>query len=286
MNSQTQNNHIKSPIILHTCFSQKKLIKNLSIKKANEIKRRSLSNIQNKKEKTKIIWSEGGKQIYLTGSFCHWDDLYLMKKDNKEEFFYCVLDLPKGFHQFRFKVDGKWKISTIYPQFNVRGKVNNCLNNSVIDCDNTSISTCESSVLSTINKKYLNVNNSLNVNNYINLNNNSKIDFSYSRNNYCNYYPKKNEMKNIKIPNHFQTECYHGVNQLQNKIGNKKYLYLVEDSVFSGNDSYKNIEKKEHTLINHYCKRQIKNDIFISSVSVKYRLKNVTLLYYRQRNNL
>jgi hypothetical protein len=281
MKSQDERNAIKTPIILNNSFSQKN-ISNISIKNKKDKKKRSPSFNHNKKEKTKIIWSEGGNKIYLTGNFCQWNELYLMKKDNKDEFFYYILDLPKGFHQFKFKVDGKWKISSIYPQYNVNKKVNNYLDNSYITYDNISLSTRESSLLSTMNNNNVN-----NINNIININNYIKTDFSYSKKNYCNYYPKKNEMKDYtdKKPNHFQTECYHGINQLQNIIGNKKFLYLVDDSIFCGNDSYKDIEKKDHVLLNHYCNRQIKKDTFISSVSIRYRHKNVTFLYYRMQNN-
>ncbi len=275
MNSQMQNNMIKSPIKLkkiNSFFSQKKQIKNINKKKP-----RSLSFISNNKEKVKIIWSEGGKKIYLTGSFCQWNKLYLMNKDNKEELYYIILFLPKGFHQFKFNVDGKWKLSSIYPQYNTNGNVNNYIDNINSTYDNTSASTVESSVLSSNDNKK-------NVYNFVNnVNNNFKIDLSYSKKNYCNYYPKKKEMKEHvdKKPHYFQIECYHGVNQAQNNIGNKKFLCLVDRSIFSGNNSYKEIEKKDHILLNHFCNRQIKNDTFISSVPIKYRHKNITFLYYK-----
>ena len=280
MDSQTQNDIIKAQIVakkLNSSFSQKNLLKNFSNKNATNKKQRSLSSIDNKKETIKIIWSEGGKKIYLSGSFCHWEKLYLMTKDDREEFYYIIIDLPKGFHQFKFKVDGKWKISSIYQQCNINGNVYNYIDNTNTNYnfDNTSVSTVESSVLSTNdNQKKLNY--------LVSVNNCLKIDFSYSKKNYCNYYPKKKEMREYieKKPYYFQTECYHGVNQTQNEIGNKKYLYLVENSIFSGNDSYKVIERKDHVLLNHLCSKKIKNNT-ISSVPVKFRHKNVTFLYYK-----
>ena len=87
-----------------------------------------------------------------------------------------------------------------------------------------------------------------------------------------------------KKPSHFQTECYHGVNETQNKIGNKNHLFLKDNEVYSGNYSYKSIERKDHVLLNHLCQRQNnnynKNAAFINSVTIKYRHKNTTFLYY------
>lgn len=282
MNSETQYNLVKKSNFLsklNSSFSQKSILKKISNKNKKKQKHRSLSNVHNMKEKTKIIWSEGGKEIYLTGSFCHWNKLYLMKKDKKNDFFYCIIDLPKGFHQFKFKVDGKWKNSSIYPIFNDQGNINNYLDKTYLINDNSSMSTVESSVISTNNKNKTNNNN-----NNSNVNTDLKLSFSFSRKNYCNYYPNKKEMKEYtdKKPIHFQTECYHGVNQVQNLIGNRKYLNLEEDNIYSSNDSYKAIERKDHVLLNHFCNRQKINDnVIISSVSIKYRNKNLTVVYYK-----
>ena len=253
--------------------------KELKIKKYH-----SLSSILKKKEKIKIIWTEGGKEILLTGTFCNWNKFYLMKKNQNDEKFFCILDLPKGFHQFKFKVDGQWKNSSIYPKINNHGNINNYIDNTSSNKENTNESTIESSSISTKNK---NIFNHINNKNIIKNEKNIKkinIDFSYSKKNYCNYYPKINEMKDStdKKPYYFQTECYLGVNQIQNKIGNKDDLYLKEDEIYSGNYSYKNIERKDHILLNHLCNiKKDKNNNIVNSIIFRYRHKNTTFLYYK-----
>ena len=264
--------------------SEKKLSKSYSEKNIKIKKNSSNKKWNIQKEKTKIIWSEGGKEVLLTGSFCNWNKFYTMEKDNKEGFFYYVLYLSKGCHQFKFKVDGQWKNSSIYPIFNNQGNLNNYYDNSSINYDNLTISTVESSVASTTlnNNKNIILTNDKNNNIIIN-NNKNKIDFSYSKKNYCFYYPSKNDLREFpdKKPYYLQTETYHGINKIQQKIGNKNFLNLEDNNTFSGNYSYKNIETKEHVLLNHLCERQkFKNSIIYSS-TIRYRHKNFTFIYYK-----
>ena len=81
---------------------------------------------------TKFEWDEGGNVIYLTGSFCDWDKFYLMKKD--EEGKYSVtLSLPRGFHQYKFKVDDNWTYSKKQPKFEDNGNVNNFIDTTDYD---------------------------------------------------------------------------------------------------------------------------------------------------------
>ena len=277
---------------INSFFPYKSIRSSSSGRDIKNKKPRSLSIFFQKKEKTKIIWSEGGKEVYLTGTFCNWNKFYLMEKDTKNDIFYIILDLPQGFNQFKFKVDGLWKNSSVYPKLNNHGNINNYLEITHKNNDNTNESTVESSSISNINK-----NNNINDNNIIDFNSNKnnknviinsiKIDFSFSKKNYCNYFPKKNEMREFtdKKPFHFPTECYHGVNETQNKIGNKNHLFLKENEIYSGNYSYKNIGRKDHILLNHLCQRKSnnynKNETFINSATIKYRHKNTTFVYYK-----
>ena len=246
-------------------------------------KKCSFSYISKEKEKIKIIWSEGGKNILLTGAFCNWNNLYSMKKDSKDDCYYYILNLPKGFYQFKFKVDGQWKNSTIYPKYNNHGTINNYLNTSSSNGYN-SVSTNESSTISSpISNNKKNNNKIINNANINSINSNNNIDFSFSKKNYCNYYPKIKEMREYtdKKPTNFQIECYHGVNQIQNNIGTKKYLFLEDNDIFSGDYSNKKIERKDHILLNHLCQKQKNKKTIINSVVFKYRHKNCTFLYYK-----
>ena len=113
-----------------------------------------------------------------------------MEKDQKGNFFY-TLDLPKGFHQFKFKVDGQWKNSSIYPKINNHGNINNYLDNTSSNNENPNESTVESSLISTNNKNKIINNNANNANNKTKNIIKIKVDYSYSKKNYCNYFPKK-----------------------------------------------------------------------------------------------
>lgn len=280
-----KNKSMKFPKI-DIFFPEKKMLNSSSYSNVKTKEDSSLSFITTKKEKTKIIWSEGGQKILLTGSFCNWDKFYLMKKDKKDEYYYYILSLPKGFHQFKFKVDGKWKNSSIYPIYNNKGEKNNYLDNTS-SYEYTTSTTVESSRISSpLNKNSNKDNKENNNNNYININVNvnKNIDFNYSKNNYCNYYPKINEMRVYadKKPSNFQNECFLGVNQIQNQIGNKDYLFLKENDIFSGNYTSKNIERKEHIFLNHFfLKNKNESNNFIDSIVIKYRHKNCTFLYYK-----
>jgi hypothetical protein len=112
---------------------------------------------------------------------------------------------------------------------------------------------------------------------------NNNLNFHYSKKNYCNYYPKKNEMreKADKIPTFFPIECFNGINHYHNEIGNKEFLNLTDNSIYNNNiDSYKIIDRKDHLLLNHFCYKFVKTNV-INAFTVKYRNKNVTFLYYK-----
>ena len=47
-----------------------------------------------------------------------------MIKDN-EGIFHLSLSLPRGFHQYKFKVDDNWTYSKTYPKYEDNGNVNN-----------------------------------------------------------------------------------------------------------------------------------------------------------------
>lgn len=157
-------------------------------------------------------------------------------------------------------------------KINFKNKDSKHKNNKITlsDNENTSASTKDSSL------------NSLIKNTTINSYNNININFEYSRKNYCNYIPKKEEMseKADKKPCHFPIECYHGINKVHNEIGKKDYLNLEIDKINNCNDSYKAIDKKDHILLNHLCQKTISKKI-INSFTIKYRHKNTTFVYFK-----
>ena len=73
---------------------------------------------------TKFEWEGSGKIVYVTGSFCDWKKFYIMTK-NAKGIFSLTLSLPRGFHQYKFKVDNNWTYSKIHPKYEDNGYINN-----------------------------------------------------------------------------------------------------------------------------------------------------------------
>ena len=225
--------------------------------------------IINKGQKYFIEWNEEEKEKYLNGFF---GKIGSPLKNNEIIYKFFQFILNKKIYKIKIKVNEKMKISSICLIYTNSKTTSN--KKKVILINNNSISTKDSSTIS-ITKNEANPNN--------NKNNNNNINFAYSQQNYCTYFPKKNEMRISaeKIPCHFSIECYHGVNQIHNNIGKKEFLDLKDNNIFCmNNDSYKSIDKKEHLFLNHLYQKNI-NKRVINSFIFKYRLKNTTFVYYK-----
>jgi len=81
----------------------------------NSITENSIDKSLENKVPTKFEWKEGGENVLLTGSFCNWNQKFVLNKNNNTNFFELILYLPKGTHQFKFIVDDIWKCSIYYP---------------------------------------------------------------------------------------------------------------------------------------------------------------------------
>ncbi|MEE6515814.1 hypothetical protein FKM82_024887 [Ascaphus truei] len=55
---------------------------------------------------TVIRWSEGGRDVFISGSFNNWSTKIPLIKSHND--FVAILDLPEGEHQYKFFVDGQW----------------------------------------------------------------------------------------------------------------------------------------------------------------------------------
>ncbi|KAB7495642.1 5'-AMP-activated protein kinase subunit beta-1 [Armadillidium nasatum] len=70
---------------------------------------RPVLNPENKKMLPCVIkWNGGGKDVALAGSFNNWRTLPMVKS---EKDFVAIVDLPEGHHEYKFLVDGEWKVS-------------------------------------------------------------------------------------------------------------------------------------------------------------------------------
>lgn len=189
--------------------------------------------------------------------------LYL-SKNNKIIYNFFRQILNTNIYKLKIKVNEKKKVSSICLIYS--SEISN--QKKVLTNGNNSFSTKGSSDIDLPNKK---IKSKKNI-----------IDYNYSKNNYCNYYPKKNEMKVMadKKPLHFPIECFDGINQIHNNIGTKEFLNQETNTFCMNNDSYKRINKKDHFLLNHWCNKNIKQTI-INSFTLKYRHKNATFVYYK-----
>ncbi|XP_070602972.1 5'-AMP-activated protein kinase subunit beta-2-like isoform X2 [Erythrolamprus reginae] len=55
---------------------------------------------------TVIRWTDGGKEVFISGSFNNWSAKIPLIKSHND--FVAILDLPEGEHQYKFFVDGQW----------------------------------------------------------------------------------------------------------------------------------------------------------------------------------
>ncbi|CAG8503371.1 7555_t:CDS:2, partial [Cetraspora pellucida] len=64
---------------------------------------------KNKGVPTIITWSQGGNNVYVTGTFNEWKRNVRLCKSSKD--FTTILTLPPGTHKLKFIVDDEWKCS-------------------------------------------------------------------------------------------------------------------------------------------------------------------------------
>ena len=235
-------------------------------------------------EKSSVIpttfeWNNGGNSVYLTGSFCKWNQFFLMKKISPGSFI-LTLNLPRGNHEYKFKVDNQWKFNKKYPICNNNGNINNILDTTKWEI--TVINTDERTTAQSTN----------NTDTYYDSSNKNleKIKNEYiSKMKYSNKIPDKEELteKIPAFPCHYQT-C-ENINLFSNQkyIGNTKLLEASENNILSENLAYKKIENIHHEQINHLIinrdKKQTKKTA-ICSITSRYRFKFTTFVYYKQKN--
>ena len=190
-------------------------------------------------------WSFKGNSVYLTGSFCNWKEFFLMKKD-ENGIFRLILDLNKGFHQYKFKIDNEWKYNINFPIINDNGFINN-----YIDTTNWEI-----------NGEYENeeINKSLFSTSDIDLINymkekdiNLKLSeqFYNANINYCNYIPLKEEF--FKIAQQFTYQCIIDCIKKEIKLNEEdkeKNNNISEESKVVKNNNIKKYKDKRNNYKN------------------------------------
>ena len=123
--SKKYNENNFSEFQLNTSYASSDLY---SIKSSSsKIEEKKIPSEKNEKNKSRVTfeWTSGGNSVYLSGSFCNWNQLFLMRK-NPEGKFILKLDINnKGLIQYKFKVDNEWKINQNFPSILDHGNLNN-----------------------------------------------------------------------------------------------------------------------------------------------------------------
>ncbi|XP_027121111.1 sucrose nonfermenting 4-like protein isoform X2 [Coffea arabica] len=58
---------------------------------------------------TRFVWPYGGRSVYICGSFTGWEQHPMTPVEGCPTVFQTVCNLPPGFHQYKFVVDGEWR---------------------------------------------------------------------------------------------------------------------------------------------------------------------------------
>ena len=224
---------------------------------------------------TTFEWDNGGNSVFVTGSFCQWKQFFLMKKDSSKNFV-LNLNLPRGIHQYKFKVDGEWKYNPKFPICNDGGNINNYLDTTnleiTIKTNDEGITAISTNITENNNdpskasKKYSK--NLLKVNSELSQNQNQNEFFD----------------KITTVPIHFKNTMNLDLITNQNNIGIKKYMSIKEKNALSDNLSFKKINTAPIEQINHLNSKNLENQSIICAVSSRFRYKFTTFVYYKPKN--
>jgi hypothetical protein len=236
---------------------------------------KSISETQNK-NLIKFYWNEGGKEVFITGSFLEWNKRLKMHK-NKNNIFEVELFLPKGKYEFKFIIDGSWRCSSNYQQIkDDRGNNNNFI-------DNISVNN---------NFNEINFNLNKNVSNLSEENNHKMRNIDELKKNYSNIYPSIDQLSEEapKIPDVLEISIDLTENSNQKNIGNEQYL---DFSYINLDESFKNILQPVHSYLNHIFTNNDKSIIYNShkeetenstylgiNCNVKVKNKCISIIYY------
>ena len=236
---------------------------------------KSISEVQNK-NLIKFYWNEGGKEVFITGSFCEWDKRLKMHK-NKYNIFDIELLLPKGKYEFKFIVDNIWRCSSNYPQImDDRGNNNNFIDN--INTNNN------------LNDIIFNINK--NVSNLSEEKSHKIGNIDELKKNYSNIYPSIDQLSEEapKIPDVLEISINLTEISNQKNIGNEQYL---DFSYINLDESFKNILQPVHSYLNHIFTNNDKNFIYNNNkeetekntylginCNVKVKNKCISIIYY------
>ena len=186
-------------------------------------------------------WKEGGNTVLLTGSFCNWNERFMMEKNYKTDNFEFTIDLPLGQYEYKFIVDNKFRYSSF-----ARSTIDEN-GNRINYIDNTKeYYAKQEKEKNNLYKNEMRRGGTLVKKKKKKLESNNELLYSY----YGNKFPKKDFFREEPptIPKLFGIYMNMNLNTRQNQIGNKKYLQKKKITM---NDCFKNIRDQKHIYYNH-----------------------------------
>ena len=286
-------------------------MKNTSIESYNSVKNSSSecfseegeNNNKNKIEKVNTVfeWDEGGKNVYVTGSFCNWKQFFIMTK-NENGIFSLTLNLPRGFHEYKFKVDKEWRCSEKNPKHDDGGgNINNYIDTrkkETINKDNNIKSNKKTSLSKSTNNS--NSDGPRKVCDF-----SRRVSFLFPQENYSTYIPLKEEMKNSPYPIPGLYKIKLELNKDKNIDKDKEEFYnegeeysiysmdsdlnkiLSKNDVHEANEMFNRVSNIMNIHYNHlHSKETLLQKTMISSVTSRYRFKNTTFFYYKPNTKI
>ena len=224
-----------------------------------------------------FIWTEGGSQVKLTGSFSDWKIKFDMAKDPNDNCFKCQLPLDNKIYQFKFIVDNDWKCSDKYPKKEDNsGNINNFIDLS--DYKENKNKTLEKKEQRTEKEK-----DNENTDIKEPENNKEKNKIKRKGSIYSSQYPSNDSIIPLPLPNkrYYQSFKLDKFSH-QNNIGNKKYYNYYQRYSFSDEKSSKPIFLLGHVNLNHLISSKNKRMIKIKNcMSFRFREKACTFIYYK-----
>ena len=200
-----------------------------------------------KRVPTLFEWKDGGENVFITGSFCDWNQRFILNKNKYTDNFDLLLYLPEGKYEFKFIVDNNWVCSNYYNKItDEKNNTNNVIDNTHYLIKNYQYQKLNSNKSNSSKNSY---DSNYEIKNNSSKTNNIKKDFEQ---NYGKNYPEYSMFNKTPqiIPNYYKYNMNINFNTNQFKICNSKYIDL-NDSKNLINDKYKSITLMPNIFVNH-----------------------------------
>jgi len=200
-----------------------------------------------KRVPTLFEWKDGGENVFITGSFCDWNQRFILNKNKYTDNFDLLLYLPQGKYEFKFIVDNNWVCSNYYNKItDEKNNTNNVIDNTHYLIKNYQYQKLNSNKSNSSKNSY---DSNYEIKNNSSKTNNIKKDFEQ---NYGKNYPEYSMFNKTPqiIPNYYKYNMNINFNTNQFKICNSKYIDL-NDSKNLINDKYKSITLMPNIFVNH-----------------------------------